>query len=210
MYKQITINNQLYKISPLKCKHLREITEVLLLKEPNNNLLSLIEHWGSFIYESLKVKHPEVTRDFVENLTLEQVKELQNSVLEISGIKFVSNSESKEGIDWGLIYGCAAVSTGWTYRDVDEHTLAEIEELFDYLADHPTAASILAAVHKVTTRAGSLKGKKWKDIDPNRFEAGLAEVPLMLNQGVEQLDTEFKQSIELAAKLQEALRKKAN
>lgn len=79
------------------------------------------------------------------------------------------------------------------------------------MSDHPTAASILAAVHGVKSRVGGLRGKRWKDIDPNHFESEFNTVNAMgVMGGAEKLDDGFKESMKYAAELETMMRKKAN
>lgn len=184
-----------------------------MIEEKSSNLLSNISNLGYFIVLSLQEKNIGIDDSFIDSLTIEQFENIWKEVVKISGVEIVPDSGNHKSIDWALIYGCLSTSVGWTFREIDEHTLPEVEELLDYLADHPTAASILAAVHQVKTTVGSLRGKKWKDIDPDRLQSEFQSVAGMVNQktmGVSGIDDELRESMQIASELEQALKKKAN
>lgn len=46
------------------------------------------------------------------------------------------------------MYGHIATSTGWTFSEIDQLTLWDVNDLMEYWAEHPPAHVILAGVHK--------------------------------------------------------------
>ena len=162
MQKRVVINGEAYRLSPLRCKQLREIAELLLEGDLTYNAYETIEEWLPFVLESLKVKHPDVSPKLIEELTIEEFNSILATVISISGIKLTSKNENKEEeeerkTDWGRLYARLICSTSLTYRDVDEMTLSEVGEVLDYLSRNPTTAEILVAVHQVKTKRGHFK-----------------------------------------------------
>ncbi len=84
--------------------------------------------------------------------------------------------------------------------------MSEAEDVLDFLAVHPTAATILAARYQVKT--SSLRGKRWKDLNPDHLESEMSAVSMMMGQGAEKLDNGMRESIQYAAELQEKMFKK--
>lgn len=70
--------------------------------------------------------------------------------------------------------------------------MSEIDEVFTYLNQHPTAAEILAVVYEVKTKSVGLEGFK---IDQGMFEKDLSEVAAIPKMSFERLSPEFAESI---------------
>lgn len=77
----------------------------------------------------------------------------------------------------------------------DEHTLEEVSELFNYLADHPTAAEILAAVYEVKPRNRFLKP------DQSKFHTDFGQVPNIMGTAPQKPSKEFNESINFAEQM---------
>src|SRR5208282_501355 len=162
--EKVVINGKLYRLSPLKCRTLKRLSEKMADGELTSDEASeTVENWMPFVLESLRVEQPDITRGLVEELTLEEFNVVLTSVISISGIKLTSKIEKKnqdedeeeekdEGTDWNWIYARLCVCTSLRYKDIDDLTLFEVQSVLEYLADNPTESEILVAVHGVKTK----------------------------------------------------------
>ena len=96
MVDQVTINGVSYELSPLRCKHLREISEILSkgTLAPAKGVYSEVEKWMPYIAASIKTKKPDFDATLLDELTLQEFTDTWNSVIGISGIKVVSKGEA--------------------------------------------------------------------------------------------------------------------
>jgi hypothetical protein len=63
-------------------------------------------------------------------------------------------------LNLGWLYPHIATSSGgWTYAEIDQLTLWDVNELMEYWADHPPAHIILAAVHMKPRSSGRAKAQ---------------------------------------------------
>lgn len=90
----VTINGTEYELSPLRCKHLREISETLAAGTPApKGVYAEIMQWSKYIGESIKTKSPNFDFELLGELTLQEFTDTWNLVVAISGIKVVSKGE---------------------------------------------------------------------------------------------------------------------
>lgn len=87
----ITINGTTFELSSLKCKHLRQISEILQSGSlaPAKGVFAEVEKWMPFIAESIKVKTPDFNTQLLDELTLQEFTDTWNNIVAISGIKVV-------------------------------------------------------------------------------------------------------------------------
>ena len=85
---------------------------------------------------------------------------------------YAGGSEGGDGNDkWDLkpIYRSLAAAYGWTYSEIDSHTLPEVRELFDGWSDHPPTNLLVKAI---VEGLGGGKPKTYAPVDvpPEAFE----------------------------------------
>ena len=173
MYKKIVIDSKIYRLSPLKCKSLKQISELMSEGElSSDEARETIENWTPFVLASLRIEHPNVTKDLVEELTLEEFNSVLTSVISLSGIKLTTkqiqekkDDDEDNGADWDWIYARLCVCSSLRYKDIDNMTLREVESVLEYLVDNPTEAEILVAVHGVKTNRN-----RWHAPSEKEFE----------------------------------------
>ncbi len=88
MNNKVKLNNQEYTVSPLKCKHLRKISELVKSGLASTGTFSDLEQFAPFILDSVKVNHPDFTEDLIYESTLQEVLDTWNTIVAISGIEF--------------------------------------------------------------------------------------------------------------------------
>ena len=84
----ITINGQSYEVSPLRCKHLRTITEMLTRPQPSA-LWASLERWLPYIKDSIVVKNPQFKESELDEMTIEELNSARLTILQVSGIILV-------------------------------------------------------------------------------------------------------------------------
>lgn len=115
----VTINGTEYTLSPLRCKHLREISEQLqngALNAPKG-VYSEIARWMPYITTSIKIKSPDIPNDLVDELTLQEFTDTWEKILQLSGIKVVPKGEQAPATTTGgdgSLPGSASVPTSPT------------------------------------------------------------------------------------------------
>ena len=216
MHKKIEINKKAYWLSPLKCKTLKRMSELMLEGElASEGAQEIIESWMPFILESLRVEHPNTTEDLVEQLNLEEFNAVLTSIFAISGIKLTSNVEQEEkdrdkddkkGTDWDWIYARLVCCTSLRYKDIDDLTLYEAESVLDHLIANPTEAEILAAVHGVKTRRIKIHQSSETEI---KGQFSKLNVPYMTGLP-EDMKANLNWAEDLAAKYRKATNKRPN
>lgn len=88
------INGQSYLLSPLRCKHLRIISEKLAAgASMPKGVYSEIEQWMPFIGDSIQVNTPNFDRALLDEMTLQEFTDSWNTLVSISGIKVVTKGE---------------------------------------------------------------------------------------------------------------------
>lgn len=207
MRKTVTIDRRVYVLSPLRCKHMRQISDILSEQAHlSNSMFDELERWTPFILASIRIEHPAILPELLDEMTLDEFNNTWNAIISISGIKVVKSAEKNQSTDWGFLYSRICVCTGNSYREIDEMTLFEAEEVLDYLACHPTEAEILAAVYEVKT-----KGRSRRNTDENFDEKTFNELPSSVG-GLEpvmglpdELCANLKWAQELAAKYRKAV-----
>lgn len=96
----VKINEKEYEISPLKIKHLRRISDVLIETRNEAGLFKSIERWIPFIFESIKARNPKFTEEEMAEATLDEVSQAWDNLVKISGIKLIAGEPqpTKESI----------------------------------------------------------------------------------------------------------------
>jgi hypothetical protein len=91
---KLTINGTDYELSPLRCKHLKEISAILKngITAPTKDVYSEIEKWMPYIADSIKVKTPTFDASLLDEMTLQEFTDTWNAIVALSGIKVISNS----------------------------------------------------------------------------------------------------------------------
>src|SRR5208282_917836 len=94
MENSITINGTKFELSSLRCKHLRQISEILQGSSttPPKGVFSEVEKWMPFIAESIKVKTPDFNATLLDELTLQEFTDTWNNIVAMSGITVVNKS----------------------------------------------------------------------------------------------------------------------
>jgi hypothetical protein len=91
---KVRVNGKEYVISPLKCKHLRKISEILSqTTEAPQGAYGEIAKWLPFILASVQVEQPNVTIEELEEMTLQDFTDIWLAITEISGYKMVKRGE---------------------------------------------------------------------------------------------------------------------
>lgn len=95
MENSITINGTKFELSALRCKHLRQISEILqsTATTPPKGVFSEVEKWMPFIAESIKVKTPDFNQTLLDELTLQEFTDTWNNIVAISGITVVHKAD---------------------------------------------------------------------------------------------------------------------
>lgn len=88
--------------------------------------------------------------------------------------------------------------------------MEEAEDLLDYLNEHPTAAEILAAAHKI--KVNYVSKRKTKKIRASLDAAGMAkelrDINLLAGLQTEVMPDDFHESIKYAQELMNQMKKK--
>ena len=92
--RSITINEKSYEVSPLRCKHLRQITEELSRPQPTA-LWPTLQRWLPYIKDSVLVKYPEFKEPELEEMTIMEVNQAWATILEVSGIQMVDKKSGE-------------------------------------------------------------------------------------------------------------------
>lgn len=98
MDTKVTINSKEYEISPLRCKHLRQVSAIL--KEQKENPISTlgfssIDTWMPFIYDSLRIKNLDFKREELDEMTLTEFSTTWDKIVKLSGVTIISGGEVK-------------------------------------------------------------------------------------------------------------------
>ena len=95
MENSITINGTTFQLSSLRCKHLRQISQILQdsATTPAKGVFSEVEKWMPFIAESIKVKTPDFNSTLLDELTLQEFTDTWNAIVAMSGITVVPKAE---------------------------------------------------------------------------------------------------------------------
>lgn len=209
MRKKIVINGKSYRLSPLTCKALRQISELMLDGElSSDDAYETIVNWMPFILESLRVNHPNVTEALVEELSLEEFNTVITSVIKISGIKLTSKREEDTEVatDWDWIYSRLCVNTSLRYKDIDDLTLYQAESVLHYLANNPTTAEILTVVHSIKTNRATIRQSTEAEI-----QAQFSKLDVDRVEGLpEDMKANLRWAEDLAAKYRKAMSKRSN
>jgi hypothetical protein len=105
---RVVIAGQEYTISPLRLKHLREISELVAKPAPTAAYQNLARFFP-YIVASIKEKAPEFSESLLDEATLDEVSNAWTMILEFSGIKIVSKQgETKPAVDPSLGKSMAA------------------------------------------------------------------------------------------------------
>lgn len=86
----VTINGQSYELSPLRCKHLKQISALLTQDTqivPGKGVYAEIEKWMPFIAQSIKIKNPTFDEALLDELTLQEFQDTWNAVVQMSSIR---------------------------------------------------------------------------------------------------------------------------
>lgn len=94
----VCINGVNYPLSPLRCKHLKQISKIL--KEPRtvtaDNVWDALSQWVPFIGESIRMAgHPEFKDEMLDEMTLTEFGEAWTKVTQISGVALVPAGETR-------------------------------------------------------------------------------------------------------------------
>ena len=97
MENSITINGTKFELSSLRCKHLRQISEILqnAVSTPPKGVFSEVEKWMPFIAESIKVKTPDFNSTLLDELTLQEFTDTWNNIVAMSGITVVPKATTE-------------------------------------------------------------------------------------------------------------------
>lgn len=94
--RQVTIDGKEYTVSPLRCKHLRQISKILKNKEAQSiQDFSSVERWMPFVLDSLKTLHSEFTQDQLDEMTLQEFNDTWEKIVAISGVQLTGKGETK-------------------------------------------------------------------------------------------------------------------
>jgi hypothetical protein len=211
---KVKINGSAYNLSPLRLKYLRQITEMLREDTPTD-LYENLSRFFPFITISIKEYHPNFTQEILTEGTLGEISDAWSALIECSGIKLstkTSDEKESEEFDWGFVYGRLCASVHWTYRDVEEHTLPEVSEFLDFLAEHPPMPDMYAAVHQIKPKftkkmrdeARGILGPKRpsKEVD----QKDLNEIMPYFGAPPQSIPDEVRSSIEFAEALKQKMR----
>jgi len=93
---KITINGIEYELSPLKLKHLKEIT-VKVAKGLPSGVSATLDTWLPYLLYSIKVKNPNFQDSELDEATLKEITDAADVLLAVSGIviKNVLKGEQK-------------------------------------------------------------------------------------------------------------------
>lgn len=163
-----------------------------------------IETYSPYIVESLRDKHPEVNSSIVGELTFYEFQDIWKTLLEVSGIKLSSIDKDERQVDWAFVFSRLACCLHLSYRQVEEFTLNEAEEVFEFLSEFPTDNEILIAVHGVKTKG--MTKRKAKQTSEALMEAGFRKIHDMSDMPSGELDNQFKDSIEYAKSLMDKMK----
>jgi len=92
----VVINGTTYILSPLRCKYLRQISEVLAsgTLAPTKGIYTEIEKFMPYIAASIKEKVPTFDQALLDELTLQEFMDTWTQVVAISGIRVVPKEET--------------------------------------------------------------------------------------------------------------------
>jgi hypothetical protein len=83
----VSINDQTFLLTPLKCKHLRTISSILRDKSAQTATdFSSVERWMPFVFDSLHAKHPDFTQEMLDDMTLQEFNDTWEKIVAISGV----------------------------------------------------------------------------------------------------------------------------
>lgn len=101
MENKIVINGQEFALSSLRCKHLRQISQILqdITSAPPKGVFSEVEKWMPFIAESIKVKTPDFNSALLDELTLQEFTDTWNNVVALSGITVVPKANTQSSTE---------------------------------------------------------------------------------------------------------------
>jgi hypothetical protein len=92
----VTINEQEFEVSPLRCKHLRTISKILRDKSAQTATdFSSVERWMPFVLDSLQIKHKDFTQDKLDEMTLQEFNDTWEKIVAISGVQLAGKGETK-------------------------------------------------------------------------------------------------------------------
>ena len=96
--KEVTINNRQYMATPLRCKHLRMMDEILaeLKNNPEKRAKSRygeIEPWLPFIVDSIKATSEGFTMEDLAEATAQEIFDTWTTITNISGIKVMGEAK---------------------------------------------------------------------------------------------------------------------
>lgn len=93
---KMTFNGKEYTFTPLRCKHLKKIQEIVKSKKDNPGPQSGYDEfsqWAPFLVDSLRVNHPDITQEAIEEMTLTEFAEALKLITELSGVQIVSGEQ---------------------------------------------------------------------------------------------------------------------
>ena len=92
---EVVIDGKAYRIAPLKCKHLKEISKMLSSTSTSvtTNVYDTIERWSPYIFYSISKVNPEFTAEMLGEASLEELLNAWTIVIASSGIKVVPTGE---------------------------------------------------------------------------------------------------------------------
>ena len=90
----VVIDGNQYAVAPLKCKHLREVSEILRSTKTSvpTSVYEDIDRWTPFVLYSIQKKNPDFTKELLEDATLTEFLEAWQTIISISGIRVVQNA----------------------------------------------------------------------------------------------------------------------
>lgn len=94
--KTVTINNTDYTLSPLRCKHLKKIQEVLAQGVKGKGVYAELERWVPFIGDSIRATTPSFQDSLLEELTLQEFTDTWQAIIGMSGIKLVGSTPAPD------------------------------------------------------------------------------------------------------------------
>lgn len=93
---KLTFNGKEHTFSPLRCKHLKKIQEILSQRKSNPGPQSGYDEfsqWAPFLLDSLKVNEPDITIQDVEEMTLNEFAQAMKILTDISGVQILEGEK---------------------------------------------------------------------------------------------------------------------
>jgi hypothetical protein len=99
MSEKVTLGGKEFPISPLRVKHLKQITSMLAGDVPTG-VYESIERFFPFMVASIQVEDPTFNSEKLEDATLDEINKAWTAIIDCSGIKIVTKTgETKPAKD---------------------------------------------------------------------------------------------------------------